>query len=270
MTRGTAGGGAEDSELAVPAPQWLTPDWPAPVQVHSLSTLRTGGVSTGDFQSLNLAMHVDDDPEAVIENRRRLIAAAHLPGEPLWLNQVHGIDVIAADAPQFDDTSNSASPPRADASSARSANRVCAIMTADCLPVLFCDESGTRVAAAHAGWRGLAGGILANTVAALHTKPGKLLAWMGPAIEPAAFEVGHEVREQFLAKDVRSDSAFIPNARGRWQADLYELARQELQRLGVERIYGGGFECFADSARFFSYRRSARTGRMATLIWIGS
>ena len=241
-------------------PQWITPDWPAPAKVHALTSLRTGGVSQGDFESLNLALHVDDDPAAVLENRRRLLAAAGVPTEPMWLNQVHGTDVVETDV--------AASPPRADASIARPSGKVCAIMTADCLPVLFCDVSGTRVAAAHAGWRGLANGILANTVAALNTAPGQLLAWMGPAIEPAAFEVGTEVREQFLAKDGRSVTAFAPNARGRWQADLYELARQELQRLGIAGIYGGGLQCFADSARFFSYRRSARTGRMATMIWI--
>ena len=242
------------------APEWLTPDWPAPAQVRALTTLRTGGVSQGDFASLNLALHVNDDAAAVLENRRLLRAAAALPSEPAWLEQVHGIEVVAAE--------DRTVPPRADASVAQDAGKVCAIMTADCLPVVFCDVSGTRVAAAHAGWRGLVGGVLAATVDALDTAPDKLMAWMGPAIEPAAFEVGAEVREQFVAKDARSEHAFTPNARGRWQADLYELARQELERLGIARIHGGGFQCFADSARFFSYRRSARTGRMATLIWI--
>jgi YfiH family protein len=217
-------------------------------------------VSEGDFASLNLAAHVGDDPAAVSENRRRLMAAARIPGEPVWLNQVHGADVVEA-------ASHSA-PPTADACVARAADKVCAIMTADCLPVLFCNVSGTRVGAAHAGWRGLAGGVIANTVAALDTSPDQLMAWLGPAIEQPAFEVGGEVREQFLAKDPASHDAFVPNARGRWQADLCALARQELGRLGVARVYGGGFQCYADSARFFSYRRNARTGRMATLIWI--
>ncbi|MET0497574.1 MAG: peptidoglycan editing factor PgeF [Steroidobacteraceae bacterium] len=246
--------------MTTAAPRWLTPDWPAPATVRALTTLRDGGVSRGDFESLNLALHVTDDPAAVLENRRLLRTAAQLPSEPVWLEQVHGIEVVTAEG--------QTSPPRADASVAKHAGNVCSIMTADCLPVVFCDVAGTRVAAAHAGWRGLVGGVLAATVAALDTAPETLMAWMGPAIEPEAFEVGTEVREQFLARDVRSESAFTPNARGRWQADLYELARQELQRLGIVRIYGGGFQCFADSARFFSYRRNARTGRMATLIWI--
>ena len=242
-------------------PQWITPDWPAPAKVRALTSLRTGGVSQGDFESLNLALHVGDDPAAVLENRRLLLSAAGIPNEPMWLNQVHGTDVVEADDGQ-------ALPPRADASIARESGKVCAVMTADCLPVLFCNVSGTRVAAAHAGWRGLANGVLANTVSALDTAPGQLLAWMGPAIEPAAFEVGAEVREQFLAKDARSGTAFEPNARGRWQADLYELARQELRRVGIARIFGGGLRCYADNERFFSYRRSARTGRMATMVWI--
>jgi len=242
------------------SPAWLQPDWPAPANVRALTTLRGGGVSQGEFASLNLALHVNDDPAAVVENRRRLIAAADIPSEPLWLEQVHGTDVVAVD--------HRTSIVRADASVSRRPGRVCAIMTADCLPVVFCDVGGTRVAAAHAGWRGLADGVLAKTVAALDTAPGQLLAWMGPAIEQAAFEVGPEVRERFMAQDPGSDSAFVPNARGRWQADLYGLARQELTRLGLAGIYGGGFECFADSARFFSYRRNARTGRMATLIWM--
>ena len=241
-------------------PGWLTPEWPAPATVRALTTLRSGGVSQGDFESLNLALHVNDDPAAVLENRRLLRAAAELPSEPAWLEQVHGIEVVAA--------TGQTSPPRADASVAHEPRKVCAIMTADCHPVVFCDVAGTRVAAAHAGWRGLASGILAATVAALDTAPETLMAWLGPAIEPEAFEVGPEVRERFLAKDRRSECAFVQNARGRWQADLYELARQELQRLGVVSIHGGGFRCFADSARFFSYRRSARTGRMATLVWI--
>jgi len=246
--------------MTASTPRWLTPDWPAPANVRALTTLRSGGVSQGDFASLNLALHVDDNAAAVVENRRRLIAAASVPNEPLWLEQVHGIDVVEVDG--------QSSPVRADASIARQPGKVCAIMTADCLPVVFCDVSGTRVAAAHAGWRGLVGGVLAKTVAALDTAPAQLIAWMGPAIEPAAFEVGPEVREQFIAKDSRSDSAFVRNARGRWQADLYELARQELTRLGVAGIHGGGFECFADGERFFSYRRNPRTGRMATLAWI--
>lgn len=246
------------------APPWLIPDWPAPAHVRALTTLRNGGVSQGDFASLNLAAHVHDDPAAVAENRRRLLAAARLPAQPVWLDQVHGTDVVEAAAR----TSPLTSPPRADACVAFHAEQVCAVMTADCLPVLFCDRAGTRVGAAHAGWRGLVGGVLANTLAALDVAPDQLLAWLGPAIEPSAYEVGGEVRAQFLAQHAGSEHAFVANARGRWQADLCELARQELNRLGVTRIYGGGFRCYADSARFFSYRRNAQTGRMATIVWL--
>lgn len=239
---------------------WITPDWPAPAAVRAASTLRSGGVSEGSCASLNLALHVGDDPTAVTENRRRLRDALALPAEPAWLNQVHGIDVVEAAAWQ--------TPPAADGCIAHSAGQICAVMTADCLPVLFCDRAGTRVGAAHAGWRGLVGGVLESTVRALGGPPGELLAWLGPAIEPSAFEVGGEVREQFLARDAGNASAFSPNARGRWQADLYELARRELTRLGVGSVHGGGFATYADTGRFFSYRREARTGRMATLVWL--
>lgn len=240
--------------------QWLTPDWPVPAHIRALTSLRSGGTSEGDFAGLNLALHVGDDPVVVRENRRRLVSEAQVPAEPVWLEQVHGIDVVEAGVPQIT--------PRADACVARLPGQVCAIMTADCLPVLFCDQAGTRVGAAHAGWRGLVGGVLASTVTALDVEPSQVLAWLGPAIEQTAFEVGSEVREQFIAQDARSDSAFLLNTRGRWQADLYALARQTLNRLGVTQIYGGGFECFADRDRFFSFRRNPRTGRMASLIWI--
>lgn len=241
-------------------PQWLTPDWPAPAQVRALTTMRSGGVSEGDFASLNVALHVGDDPVAVAQNRHRLVAAARLPGDPIWLEQVHGIVVVEA--------SVQTATPRADACVARLPAQVCAIQTADCLPVLFCDQSGTRIGAAHAGWRGLVGGVLATTLQALDTEPANVLAWLGPAIEQAAFEVGSEVRDQFIEHDARNESAFLANARGRWQADIYALARQALRRLGVTQIYGGGFACFADQDRFFSFRRQPRTGRMASLIWI--
>ena len=239
---------------------WIVPDWPAPKTVRAAATLRGGGVSEGDFASLNMAMHVGDDAAAVTENRRRVREALHLPAEPAWLNQVHGVHVVEADV--------SATPPTADASVSRSANRVCVVMTADCLPVLFCDREGTRVAAAHAGWRGLVGGVLGTTVHTLGVPADRLIAWLGPAIEQSAFEVGEEVREQFLARDAGNEIAFEKNARGRWQADLYELARRELGRLGVSSVHGGGFRAYADADRFFSYRRASRTGRMATLVWL--
>ncbi len=262
--------------MSASTPSWITPDWPAPANVRALSTTRHGGFSTGAFAGLNLAAHVDDDPRTVARNREWLRAAAGLPQEPMWLQQVHGTTVWsgrAAEAapPHASDPAissmSAAAPPVADASIATAPGQVCAILTADCLPVLFCDVDGTRVAAAHAGWRGLVGGVLGATVAALQVPGSRLLAWLGPAIEPAAFEVGGEVLEQFVARDSTHANAFERNERGRWQADLYALARGELRRLGVERISGGGFGTFGD-ARFYSYRRDQRTGRMATLIWL--
>ncbi|MBL8268399.1 peptidoglycan editing factor PgeF [Steroidobacter sp.] len=241
--------------------EWITPDWPAPPQVKAAATLRTGGVSEGAFSSLNLGSHVGDEPAAVLENRRLLRAALRLPAEPAWLNQVHGIQVVDANAAP-------PAPPAADASTAFGPGAVCVVMTADCLPVLFCDRQGTRVGAAHAGWRGLAGGVLGATIKALGVPPAQLLAWLGPAIEQNAFEVGEEVHEAFSKLAAENAAAFKVNARGRWQADLYQLARNELARLGVTAVYGGGFECFADNKRFFSYRRASRTGRMASLAWL--
>ncbi|MBM0103439.1 peptidoglycan editing factor PgeF [Steroidobacter sp. S1-65] len=260
--------------------EWITPDWPAPLQVKAAATLRTGGVSEGPFASLNLGSHVGDDPGAVAENRRLLRIALALPAEPVWLNQVHGIDVIdlgsyrrRVDNVTFAAGSENAEAkpadaPTADASVALEPGAVCVVMTADCLPVLFCDTRGTRVGAAHAGWRGLAGGVLGATIKALDVPSTQLMAWLGPAIEQQAFEVGDEVRERFVQLDARNAAAFHSNARGRWQADLYRLARNELARLGVTAVYGGGFQCFADSKRYFSYRRDSRTGRMATLVWL--
>jgi polyphenol oxidase len=244
--------------------QWITPDWPAPAVVKAAATLRTGGVSEGTFAGLNLGVHVGDDPAAVAENRRLLRVALQLPAEPTWLNQVHGMNVVPADS----DQATSSAPPTADASVAYRSGSVCVVLTADCLPVLFCDRQGTRVGAAHAGWRGLVGGVLARTIETLGVPPSQLLAWLGPAIEQDAFEVGPEVQEQFVARDPNNVAAFRGNERGRWQADLYQLARNELARLGVHAVHGGGFKCFADSERFFSYRRESLTGRMATLVWL--
>lgn len=239
---------------------WLRPDWPAPANVRAAATTRTGGVSLNEFSSLNLAMHVGDDPVAVLENRRLLRLGLQLPAEPVWLNQVHGTQVIEA-APHD-------SAPTADACVARTSGQVCVVMTADCLPVLFCDRAGTRVGAAHAGWRGLVGGVLTETIEALDVEPANLLAWLGPAIEQDAFEVGPEVRDQFIARDASNAHAFKENSRGRWQADIYALARRELQSSGVNAVFGGGFRSYADAERFFSYRRASRTGRMATLVWM--
>jgi YfiH family protein len=239
---------------------WIEPEWPAPSNVRALATTRQGGYSEGSFAGLNLAAHVDDDRKTVERNRAWLRETAHLPAEPIWLQQVHGTTVWTGGTPH--------EPPVADASVTRATGQVSAILTADCLPVLFCDLDGTVVAAAHAGWRGLADGVLAATVEAMRVPGARLLAWLGPAIEPAAFEVGDEVLERFVARDPGHAQAFQKNARGRWQGDLYALARGELRALGIERVYGGGFGTFGDATRFYSYRRDKRTGRMATLIWM--
>lgn len=235
-------------------------DWPAPSSVRAVATTRAGGISVGAYASLNLGSHVGDDANAVSENRLRLRAALALPRDPVWLNQVHGHAVIEAAA---HDT-----PPTADASFSRTPGQTCVVLTADCLPVLLCDRDGTRVAAAHAGWRGLAGGVVESALRAMAVAPDRVLAWLGPAIEQDMFEVGPEVREQFVARSADNAHAFKSNARGRWQADLYDLARRELARLGVTQVFGGGFRCHADRDRFYSYRRDGKTGRMATLVWM--
>lgn len=248
--------------------RFIAADWPAPSNVRAAATVRAGGVSVGPYASLNLGAHVGDDAAAVAENRRRVRAQLRLPAEPLWLNQVHGTAVVDADPGRTSVRPKSDPHPTADAAVAKAPGQVCVVLTADCLPVVFCDEAGSRVAAAHAGWRGLAGGVLQATVSALDVRPQNLLAWLGPAIEQDAFEVGPEVREQFVAQDPASAAAFKPNARGRWLADLYDLARRQLERAGVTRVYGGGFRCYADRDRFFSYRRDAVTGRMGTMVWM--
>jgi YfiH family protein len=243
---------------------WIVPDWPAPAPVKALMTTRRGGVSAAPFDSFNPASHVGDAPEAVAENRRRLRAL--LPAEPLWLNQVHGIAVA-----RFAAASSVA--PEADACVAMQAGQICVVLTADCLPVLFCDRAGTVVAAAHAGWRGLAGGVLEATVAAMQVPAGQVLAWLGAAIGPQAFEVGPEVREAFVSQHPEVARAFIPHPSTstphRLMADLYALARIRLAAIGVTSVYGGGLCTFSDAQRFYSYRRDRQTGRMASLIWLG-
>lgn len=236
----------------------LVPDWPAPAKVRALQTLRGGGVSPAPWDSCNLGAHVGDDAARVAANRAAL--RRHLPAEPCWMNQVHGI--AAVDAEKCPKNEN------ADAAHARRANVVCAVMTADCLPVLFCDRAGTVVAAAHAGWRGLLGGVLESTMAAMAVPPGQLLAWLGPAIGPDRFEVGDEVRASFLADDAGAAAAFVAHAPGKWLADIYCLARRRLQRAGVAQIDGGGLCTVSEPDRFFSYRRDGVTGRMASLIWL--
>ena len=238
----------------------LLPDWPAPERIGAASTTRLGGVSLAPFDSLNLGDHVGDDPAAVAANRGLLRDALSLPAEPLWLTQVHDTRVL--------DAAQCPSQARADASVAFRPGVVCAVLTADCLPVLFCHKSGERVGAAHAGWRGLCNGVLEATVQALGGDEG-LMAWLGPAIGPTAFQVGGEVREAFLERDPGASGAFRVDGE-RWRADLYLLARRRLAACGVNAVSGGGECTFTDAGRFFSYRRDATTGRMASLIWIKS
>ncbi len=233
------------------------PDWPAPANVRALVTTRSGGVSVAPWDSFNLGDHVGDDPAAVAENRRRL--REHLPGEPVWLKQVHGATCIDA---QSAPTTN-----EADAACTRSAGVVCAVLTADCLPVLLCDTAGSVVAAAHAGWRGLAAGIIESTVRSMHVPGEQFMAWLGPAIGPENFEVGDEVREAFVAHDPLAATAFARRTNGRWLCDIYQLARQRLAALGVCRIASADFCTVRDAERFYSYRRDGVTGRMASLIW---
>jgi polyphenol oxidase len=242
--------------------EYQRPQWPAPSRVQAAFTQRSGGVSLAPFDSLNLGDHVGDLAAAVAQNRRRLHEALELPGEPLWLQQVHGIEVLDADR-----LGAQKLPPRGDAAFTRRSGRVLAVLVADCLPVLFATRDGGAVAVAHAGWRGLAAGVLEATIAAL-AAPEPPHAWLGPAIGPACFEVGAEVREAFLARDAAAQRAFVPNARGRWQCDLHELARLRLSALGVQSVHADSSCCHAQPQRFFSYRRDGRTGRMAALIWL--
>jgi len=237
---------------------WIVPDWDAPPSVKALVTTRHGGVSHAPFDSLNLGDHVNDDPHAVAQNRA--ILRQLLPSEPMWLKQVHGIRVANAD--QIVDNLE------ADASVAHAKNSVCAVMTADCLPVLLCNDAGTVVGAAHAGWRGLVSGVIERSVEAMAVPPASVMAYLGPAIGPQAFEVGDEVRQVFMAHDPAAQLAFLPRGPGKWLADIYLLARQRLNALGVTRVYGGDFCTFTDNDRFFSYRRDGATGRMAALIWM--
>jgi hypothetical protein len=236
---------------------WLTPQWPAPARVKACVTTRSGGVSVAPFDSCNLGEHVADDPQAVLKNRQRLVSL--LGCKPAWLQQVHGVAVVEA---------NPALVLEADASWTSKSGVACTVMTADCLPVLFCDRAGSRVAAAHAGWRGLAGGVLEATLDQLAVPADQVLVWLGPAIGPQAFEVGAEVREAFVAQHEQAAAAFVPSANpGKFIADIYQLARIRLAARGVTAVYGGDF-CTYNDPRFFSYRRSAQTGRFAALIWL--
>ncbi len=244
-----------NSKLQLIPAQWSAP---APT-ITAFCTTRAGGVSEGGFASLNLADHVEDNAQAVAQNRKLLCEQLALPSEPEWLKQTHSIDVIDLDH---------ASSRAGDAAFCASPGRIAVVMTADCLPVLLCNTAGTEVAAAHAGWRGLLNGILDKTVAAMHSRNEQIMAWLGPAIGPAQFEVGSEVRAQFVELDAAAASCFVHNRAGHYLADLYSLARIRLHKAGVTLISGGEFCTFSERERFFSYRRENVTGRQASLIYI--
>ena len=239
--------------------EFYVPDWEIPANVRALQTTRIGGVSRAPWDGFNLGDHVGDAPDAVAANRALL--RAKLPGDPFWLKQVHG--TVAVDVDKWPEIN------QGDAAYARQPGKICAVMTADCLPVLFCDRQGAVVAAAHAGWRGLLAGVLESAVGAMQVVPGNILAWLGPAIGPACFEVGREVRDAFVAGDPAASLAFKSCANeGKWLCDIYLLARQRLQRMGITAISGGEACTVSEGDRFFSYRRDGVTGRMASLIWL--
>jgi len=248
---------------------WLVPDWPAPANIHAATTLRTGGVSQGPYYSLNPAAHVNDDAEWVRNNRRIIRDMLSLPAEPVWLDQVHSNRVVKAEKTAFLQ--------QADASYTHQSGVVCAVMTADCLPVLICSTDGTQVAAIHGGWRGLLAGVISNTVITMqihhNSQPCNggarrdFLVWLGPAIGPDCFEVGSEVCDAFVEKSAEFSNAFREQGKGKWLADIYQLARIELAALGIANVYGGTSCTFTEHERFYSYRRDTQTGRMATLIW---
>jgi hypothetical protein len=243
----------------MPQPELITPDWPAPDCIVALQTTRNGGVSGGDFSSFNLAQHVGDDPADVTANRQLLLQACALPAGPCWLEQTHSTRAIDLDT----ETSR-----EGDAGFTSRPGRVAVVMTADCLPVLMCARDGSEVAAAHAGWRGLAGGILEHTVSRMRNDPRQLLAWLGPAIGPRRFEVGSEVRQAFVSDLAATDAAFVENRPGHYLADLYQLARLRLKRAGLDATFGGGLCTLSEPERLFSYRRDRVCGRQASLIYI--
>lgn len=239
-------------------PDFIFPDWPAPVGVRAVSTTRDGGASASPWQGFNLGDHVGDDPQAVAANRAAL--RRELPAEPVWLSQIHGTRCV--------DAARARPGEQADASFTRQRGVVCAVLTADCLPVLLCDERATVVGIAHAGWRGLAAGVIEATVAAMDERGEHLMAWLGPAIGPQAFEVGAEVRDIFLAGDAAAAEAFVATAKGKWLCDIYVLARRRLHALGIRRIAGADYCTLGNVERFYSYRRDGVTGRMASVVWL--
>ena len=239
--------------------KFIFPEWPAPLNIRACTSLRYDGKSQGCYQSFNLADHVGDDPECVRHNRQLLKESLQLPNEPAWLEQTHSSRVVRIDM------SNNR---HADAAVSFKSENVCVILTADCLPILFCDRNGTRVAAVHAGWKGLSGGIITTTLEALQCPAEELLVWLGPAIGPNAYQVGDDVRDVFLSQGEQYALAFLPDNLGRWMANLYYIALLQLKDSGVKAIYGGIYCSYTDTERFFSFRRNNQTGRMASLIWM--
>jgi YfiH family protein len=236
----------------------IYPDWPAPARVKAVSSTRLGGFSQPPWEGLNLGDHVGDDPSAVTANRQQLIQSSGMPGSPCWLQQVHGDRLVSASRQICE----------ADASITGEPGKVCVVMTADCLPLLMCNLQGNQVAAVHAGWRGLAAGVIEKTLDGFDCPPRDILVWLGPAIGPSAFEVGSEVRQAFIQQDKQAARAFKPSRKDHWLADIYLLARLKLSRKGVRQVFGGNYCTYSDAQQFFSYRRDGQTGRMASLIWL--
>ena len=264
---------AEDEQIEL-----IAPEWDAPTNIGAVMTTRRGGVSAAPWDSLNTGVHVGDSPAAVLENRVRVRKEGRLPSEPVWLEQVHGTSVVELDAANIPRTANAeqlmeSRRPRADAAVTRQPGVVCAIQVADCMPVLFAARDGSVVGAAHAGWRGLASGVLGATVAAMGSEPEGIIAWLGPAIGRENFEVGDDVMAAFVdtaASDQRTQTlaAFMRKANGKWLCDLDAIARLRLSAIGVTQVVGSGLCTVADAQRFYSYRRDGQTGRMAALIWL--
>ncbi|MBN9289007.1 MAG: hypothetical protein BGO43_10685 [Gammaproteobacteria bacterium 39-13] len=243
----------------------IEPNWPAPSWVRAVTTTREGGVSQGAYQSLNLALHVNDNPEKVVLNRLKLNQRYNLQHEPAWLEQTHSTRVVEIKG----DEAKSTLGIDADGAWTKCLNVPCVVLTADCLPLLLCDTKGTVVSAVHCGWRGILNGIIENAVQAIkpHTQ-GEIIAWLGPAIGPDSFEVGEEVRQQFMQHDRYAQQAFKPKSSGKWLGDMYQLAKNRLHQSDIKAIYGGDFCTYTDAERFYSFRRDKDTGRMATLIWL--
>ncbi len=255
--------GIEPMGIELRGLSFITPNWPAPDNIHAFSSTRNlagEAASAGKYDGFNLALHVEDATDQVLQNRQQLSESLNLPREPLWLNQVHGHQVVNCAQTYIE-------PPKADASFSEHKNYVCTVMTADCLPVLICNRQGTKVAAVHAGWRGLADGIIEKTIQTLNEKPENILVWLGPAIGADAFEVGEEVRNIFIQHLSDTDSAFKQNRPGHYLADIYRLAKTRLRAIHVEAVYGGEHCTFNDADQFYSYRRDGVTGRQASIIW---